>query len=327
MTTRRELLKTAAGASITAGALGFPHVLRAQAPEVLVGETHPLTGGLAREGNLGKQGIELAVNEINAAGGIKSMGGARIKLMVLDNESKPPVAISTMERFKDAGAVAVLGPYASGLAFVTTQEAEKYRIPHVLDVAVADGITERGFKYTFRVGPNAGMGARTTVEYLGGLTREMRLGLKRVVLIHEDGLFGKSTADTLEKLLPGIGMQVVERIPHSAAAPSLNNEVLKIKAAKADLVIPSTYYPAHSLIIRTMAEQRVDVGAILSVYGGAGSQYRFIKDVGKLADYMLDGNHWYNPKHPRIKGIIAAFEQAYSQPFAYEWMLAYQSAW
>ena len=327
MTTRREFLKTAAGAGVGAGALGFPRVLRAQAPEVLVGETHPLTGGLAREGNLGKQGIELAVNEINAAGGIKSMGGARIKLMVLDNESKPPVAISTMERFKDAGAVAVLGPYASGLAFVTTQEAEKYRIPHVLDVAVADGITERGFKYTFRLGPNAGMGARTTVEYLGGLTREMRLGLKRVVLIHEDGLFGKSTADTLEKLLPGIGMQVIERIPHSAAAPSLNNEVLKIKAAKADIVIPSTYYPAHSLIIRTMAEQRVDVGAILSVYGGAGSQYRFIKDVGKLADYMLDGNHWYNPKHPRIKGIIAAFEQAYHQPFAYEWMLAYQSAW
>ena len=69
------------------------------------------------------------------------------------------------------------------------------------------------------------------------------------------------------------------------------------------------------------------VGAILSVYGGAGSQYRFIKDVGKLADYMLDGNHWYNPKHPRIKGIITAFEQAYSQPFAYEWMLAYQSGW
>ncbi len=326
MTTRRQFLKTAVGAT-AAGTLGFPAVLRAQSREILVGETHPLTGGLAREGNLGKQGIELAVNEINAAGGIRSLGGARIKLMVLDNESKPPVAISTIERFKDAGAVAVLGPYASGLAFVTTQEAEKYRIPHVLDVAVADGITERGFKYTFRFGPNAGMGARWTVDYLGGLTKEMKLGLKRVVLIHEDGLFGKSTADTLEKLLPTIGMEVVERIPHNAAAPSLNNEVLKIKAARADIVIPSTYYPAHSLIVRTMAEQRVDVGAILSVYGGAGSQYRFIKDVGKLADYMLDGNHWYNPKHPRIAGIISAFDKAYAQPFAYEWMLAYQSVY
>jgi branched-chain amino acid transport system substrate-binding protein len=320
MTTRRQFLTLSAAAATS---VAFPAVLRAQAKEILIGETHPLTGGLAREGNLGKQGIELAVNEINAAGGIKSMGGARIKLMVLDNESKPPVAISTMERFKDAGAVAVLGPYASGIAFVTTQEAEKYKIPHVLDVAVADGVTERGFKYTFRFGPNASMGARHTVEQLGGL----KTGLKRVVLIHEDGLFGKTTADTLEKLLPGIGMEVADRIPHSAAAPSLNNEVLKIKAAKADLVIPSTYYPAHSLIIRTMAEQRVDVGAVVSVYGGAGSQYRFIKDVGKIADYMLDGNHWYNPKHPRMASTIAAFEKAYSQPFAYEWMLAYQSVY
>lgn len=321
MTTRREFLKISAGAAATSAA--FPAVLRAQPKEILIGETHPLTGGLAREGTLSKQGIELAVNEINAGGGIKSMGGARIKLMVLDNESKPPVAISTMERFKDAGAVAVLGPYASGIAFVTTQEAEKYKIPHVIDVAVADGVTERGFKYTFRFGPNASMGARHSVEQLGGL----KTPLKRVVLIHEDGLFGKTTADTLEKLLPGIGMEVADRIPHSAAAPSLNNEVLKIKAAKADLVIPSTYYPAHSLIMRTMAEQRVDVGAVCSVYGGAGSQYRFIKDVGKVADYMLDGNHWYNPKHPRMASIITAFEKAYSQPFAYEWMLGYQSAY
>ena len=324
MTTRRQFLTIATMATT---ALGGPRLLRAQPKEILVGETHPLTGGFAREGNFGKQGIELAVNEINAAGGIKSMGGARLKLMVLDNESKPPVAISTMERLKDAGVVAVLGPYASGLAFVTTQEAEKYRIPHLLDVAIADQITERGFTYTFRFSPTAGMGARQTVEYLGGLTRDMKLPFKRVVIIHEDGLFGKSTADTLQRLLPTIGMEVVERIPHNAGAPSLSNEVLKIKAAKADVVIPSTYYPAHSLIIRTMAEQRVDTGAIVSVYGGAGSQYRFIKDVGKLADHMLDGNHWYNPKHPRIKSVIAAFDKAYQQPFAYEWMLAYQSAW
>lgn len=325
MTTRRDFLGTAAiGALLTAGA---PGALRAQPGEILIGETHPLTGGLAREGNLGKQGIELAVNEINAAGGVKSLGGARLKVMALDNESKPPVAISTMERLKDAGVIAVLGPYASGLGFVTTQEAEKYRIPHVIDVAIADQITERGFKYTFRFGPTASLGAKQTVDYLGVLTRDMKLSLKRVVLIHEDGLFGKATADTLQKLLPSIGMEVVERIPHNAAAPSLANEVLKIRAAKADLVIPSTYYPAHSLIVRTMAEQRVDVGAIVSVYGGAGSQYRFIKDVGKVADYMMDANHWYHPKHPRVASTIAAFDKAYQQPFAYEWLLAYQSVY
>ncbi len=322
MTTRRRFLST----TVLAGAaLAGPAVLRAQPREILIGETHPLTGPLAREGSLGKRGIELAVNEINAGGGIAALGGARLKLLVLDNESKPPVAISTMEKLKDAGVTAVLGPYASGLAFVTTQEAEKYRIPHLLDVAIADQITERGFRYTFRFGPTAGMGARQTVEYLGRLKQELNLGLRRAVLIHEDGLFGRATADTLQALLPSVGLEVVERIPHNAQAPSLANEVLRIKAARADVVIPSTYYPAHSLIVRTMAEQRVDVGAIVSVYGGAGSQYRFIKDVGKLADYMLDGNHWYDPRHPRVGPTIAVFERAYQHPFAYEWLLAYQS--
>src|SRR3989304_3726900 len=110
MITRREFVK---GAAALTGGLGFPAVLRAQPKEILVGETHPLTGGLAREGTLGKNGIELAVNELNAAGGIKALGGAKLKLMVLDNESKPPVAISTMERFRDAGAVAVPRAHAS----------------------------------------------------------------------------------------------------------------------------------------------------------------------------------------------------------------------
>ncbi len=324
MTTRREFLK---GAVATAGALGVPAVLRAQPKEILIGETHPLTGGLAREGNLGKMGVQHAVDEINAAGGIKSLRGAKLRVMVLDNESKPPVAISTVEQLKDAGVTAIIGAYASGITFVTTQEAEKYRIPHVVDVAIADAVTERGFKYTFRAAPSAGMGAQNMVGYLSAMTKELGLSLKRLVLIHEDGLFGKTTADTLEKLLPAAGFEVVERIPHSAATQSLANEVLRIKAAKPDIVIPSTYYGPHALLVRTMAEQKVDVAAILSVYGGAGSQYRFLKDAGKLAEYLADDNHWYNPKHPRMTSIITSFERKFQQPFAYEWMLAYQAVY
>ena len=323
--TRREVLKAGAGAAAAAG-VGFPAVVgRAQAREIPIGETHPLTGGLAREGNLGKMGIELAVDEINQAGGIKSLGGARLKLLVLDNESKPPVAISTMEKLKDAGVAAVLGPYASGLAFVTAQEAEKYRIPHVLDVAIADAITERGFKYTFRLAPNASMGAKYTVESLQAMVKAAGVSAKRVVLMHEDGIFGKTTADTLQKLLPAAGFEVVERIPHPASTASLTSDVLRLKSARADILIPSTYYGPHSMLLRTVAEQRVDLQAILSVYGGAGSQYRFIADVGKLGEYMMDGNHWYNPKHPKVKGLIEAFQRRTNQPFAYEWMLAYVS--
>jgi branched-chain amino acid transport system substrate-binding protein len=220
---------------------------------------------------------------------------------------------------------AVLGPYASGLAFVTTQEAEKYKIPHVLDVAIADQITDRGFTYTFRLAPNASMGARHTVDSLQAMVKAAGVAAKRVVLMHEDGIFGKTTADTLQKLLPPAGFEVVERIPHATNATSLTSDVLRLKSARADILLPSTYYGPHGMLLRTVAEQRVDLQAIASVYGGAGSQYRFIADVGKLSEYMMDGNHWYNPKHPRIRGVIEAFQKRFNQPFAYEWLLAYVS--
>lgn len=322
-TTRRQFLRAiGAGAAVAAG---FPDFARARGPGILIGETHPLTGTLAREGRLARQGIALAVAEINAAGGVRSMRGAPLTVMVLDNESKPPVAIATMEAFQDAGCAAVLGPYASALALVTTQEAEKFRIPHVLDAAVADGITGRGFRYTFRLGPTLSSGARDTLADFGALVKSMRLGLARVAIIYEDSPRGRTTAETLRKVVPAAGLEIVEGIAYDAGATSVTNEVLKVKAARAEVIMPVGDYAAHSRILRTLARQRVDAGAVLSVFGGAGSRYRLVDDLGALAEYVLDGNRWYDPRRHRAARVIAAFAKAYGEPFAYEWLLAYQS--
>ncbi len=150
---RRSFLG-AAGA-FGAGALGFPTVLRAQGREVKVGHIHPLSGFLAFDGGLVTNGLTLAVEEINAGGGIKSMGGARIVLTGGDTQGKVEVGMAEAERLIRDGAVAVLGPYQSPVAYAVSQICEKERTPFVITVAVADNITERGFEYTFRVQPNA----------------------------------------------------------------------------------------------------------------------------------------------------------------------------
>ena len=74
-----------------AAALGFPTVLRAQAREIKVGHVHPLSGPLAFDGGLVVNGMTLAVEEINAAGGIKSQGGAKLTLSGGDSQGKPEV--------------------------------------------------------------------------------------------------------------------------------------------------------------------------------------------------------------------------------------------
>ena len=100
--TRRDFMKNAAKATATAalvGTVGFPSVLRgAQPPEVVIGHIHPLSGFLGYLGNQLKNGCELAVQEINAAGGIKSLDGAKIKLLTADSEGKPDLSIPAVEK-------------------------------------------------------------------------------------------------------------------------------------------------------------------------------------------------------------------------------------
>jgi branched-chain amino acid transport system substrate-binding protein len=111
---RRTFLKTA-GAAATA-TLGFPAVLRAQSPTVKLGAIHPVTGPLAEIGQACRLGAQMAADAVNTAGGVKSMGGARIELVLGDTQTKPDVAVAETQRVISAGAVAITGPFHSGHA-------------------------------------------------------------------------------------------------------------------------------------------------------------------------------------------------------------------
>ena len=152
---------------------GFPNVLRgAQPAEVIIGHIHPLSGFLGYLGNQLKNGCELAVEEINAAGGIKSLDGAKIKLLTADSEGKPDLSIPAVEKLDREGVVAVTGCLQSSVTIVATQVAEKQRVPFVVSVAVADNVTERGFKYTFRIQPNAAQMGAQTVQYISEIAKQ-----------------------------------------------------------------------------------------------------------------------------------------------------------
>src|SRR6266849_9761701 len=119
---RRTFLSTAGAA---AAVVGFPAVLRAQAREVKVGYLLPVTGPLAYEAALALNGLTLAVDEINASGGIKSLGGAKITMMPGDTQNKVELGNSEASRLIDQGAVALIGPFSSLVAFSVRQVTEK----------------------------------------------------------------------------------------------------------------------------------------------------------------------------------------------------------
>ena len=148
---RRVFLKTA-GAVAAIGAL--PTVGRAQAKEVKLGYILPVTGPLAFEAQLSLNGLQLAVDEINAAGGVKSLGGAKLTLLPGDTQQKVELGNSEAARLIDQGVTVLIGPFSSLVAFSVRQVTEKNKTPFMLLAAVADNLTEGGLRYVFRVQPN-----------------------------------------------------------------------------------------------------------------------------------------------------------------------------
>ncbi len=325
-TPRRTFLKQSAALGAAATVAGFPAIAQSQSGPVKIGIVHPVTGFLAYSGNLCRVGAKLAVDEINAAGGIKSLGGAKIDASYADAQSKPEVGVAEVEKFNSAGVSAIVGAYASAICLATTQAAAKYNIPHVVDVGVADQIVERGLKNTFRFAPGYKVVARTAINNLHIMNTLARKPAKTVMIIHEESLFGTGTANLLAAELPGMGYEVKEVVKHANPTRDFNNIVLRMKALNPDIVIPANYFNEYALLVRTMKQQNVQPKAIYSVLGGAASSFKFVKEFPDAADGVIDCNHWYNPKDKRALALKKKVE-AMGEFYTYEVFLNYQAVY
>lgn len=318
---RRFITQVAAGAA-GASALGAPLIAGAQAKAIKIGVLHPVTGALAYSGQQCREGALMAIEDVNKAGGIKSMGGSKLEALLGDAQSTPQAGTAEIEKMNEAGVSAVVGAFASAICLATTQAAAKYNLPHVVDVGVADQIVERGLKNTFRFGPGYRKCAEVAVANLHVLNTAAGKPAKSIMIIHEESLFGTGTANLLARELPGYGYEVKEVIKHANPTRDFNNIVLRIKAVNPDIVIPANYYNEYALLLRTMQQQKVTPKAIYSVLGGAASSYKFVKEFPEAANGIIDCNHWFNPKDKRSAELKKRVE-AKGLFFSYEIFMAY----
>src|SRR5215813_10493159 len=316
---RRRFLHTTA---LGAAAMSAPAVLRAQGAPVKVGILHPVSGALSYSGQQGRIGAQLAIEEINAAGGIKSLDGARIEPMLGDAQSTPEGGNAEVEKMNAAGVAAIVGGYASGICLAASQTAARYDLPYVVDVGVVDSIVTRGLKNTFRFGPGFGVIAKTALDNLVVINDQAGKPAKTVMIVHEDSAFGAGLAKLLNAQLPERGFQVLDTIPHPTPTRDFNNVALKIKANNPDLVIPANYYNEYVLLARTMQQQRIRPKGIYSVLGGAASSYKFVKEFPDAAQYIMDCNHWFDPKNPKALALKQKVE-AKNEFYTYEVYMNY----
>jgi branched-chain amino acid transport system substrate-binding protein len=320
---RRTFMSAAGAAAFAAGAVGFPAILRAQAPTVKIGVLHPVTGPLSWSGTQSRLGAQMAIEAINDGGGIRSLGGAKIEPLFADAQSKPDVGVAQVQKLNEAGVTAIVGPYASSIALATTQEASKFGIPCVVDVAVVDQLVERDLTNVFRFGPGLTKIVDSGLANLVAINNAAGKPTKTVMLVHEESAYGSGMASVLNAKLPAAGFEVLETIKHANPTRDFNNIVLKIKALKPDLLIPSNYYDEFVLLARTMQQQKVRPKAVYAILGGGASNFRFIKEFPEAAEYMMDCNHFYNPRNPAALDLKKQVDSK-GNFFTYEIFLNYE---
>ena len=319
MTSRRQFIGQSA---IAASSLAFPLLGRAQQKALKIGVIHPVTGALAYSGQQCREGVVMAIEDLNQSGGIKSLGGLKLEALLGDAQSTPQGGTAEVEKMNEAGVSAIVGAYASAICLATTQAAAKYNLPHVVDVGVADQIVERGLKNTFRFGPGYKKCAEVSVSNLQLLNASAGQPAKTVMIIHEESLFGTGTANLLATELPRHGFEVKEIIKHANPTRDFNNILLRMKQVNPDIVIPANYYNEYVLLLRTMQQQKFTPKAVYSVLGGAASSYKFVKEYPEAANGIIDCNHWFNPHDKRAQALKNSVD-AKGLFFSYELFMSY----
>lgn len=293
-------------------AAGLMPATPAQAQEEIpVGILLPLSGSVAPIGINNRRGHELAIEEINAAGGIKSLGGAKLKMIDGDTQGNPNVGMSEVEKLARQDVVAILGAYQSGVTFPTTQVAERLGVPYIDPVAIADKITEgRGFEHIFKIAPKASWYARDQIRFLVDVSEAAGDPAESVVLLHEDTLFGTSTAEGQVAAAKEFGIEVLADISYPKDTPEMTSTIARIKELNPDALLLVSYINDAVLITNTMKELGVNIPIIGTSAGHIDPAY--ISNLGEDADLTFTVGEWNTDlDKPGVEEIAARFKEKF----------------
>jgi branched-chain amino acid transport system substrate-binding protein len=275
----------------------------AQDKTVKIGAIYPLSGNAASAGVHGKAAIETAIDIINNAhpelgnlplaknAGLAGLGGAKVEVVFADNQGSPAVGQNQALRLiTEEKVVALSGAYQSGITLTTSAISEKYGIPYVNGESVAANLTERGFKWFFRVTPVASDFAKIYLDFL----KDMKAGgvkTDNVAIVHENTEYGTSVAGVITSVFKDNGLAIAQDIAYSANTTDVQSQVLQLKEKKPDVVIMVSYTSDAILYAKTM--QSLDYKPPMMIADNSGfSDPSFIKAVGKIAQGVFNRSSW-----------------------------------
>ncbi|HWQ73868.1 MAG TPA: ABC transporter substrate-binding protein [Syntrophomonas sp.] len=278
--------------------------------KIHVGVVEPISGAQAALGQAEYDGIKMAIDMINEKGGV--MGKYKITYDFADSQSDPATGASEAERLiTSKGVPVIMGSYSSAIAAAISEVAERNKVVLWEMSGSADDLLQKGYQWTFRNEANASAWGAESVEFIMGNDAKIQEKLGKpakdlvVAIIHEDGPYGTAVAKGNEATAKKYGMNIAMNEAYSAKAVDLSSIIMKIKAAKPDVLLLTSYVNDAIMFNRQAKELGFKV-PIMITHSGGHSVQAFVDGVGADANYMLTVDPV--PVNPNTAG----FSQEYS---------------
>jgi branched-chain amino acid transport system substrate-binding protein len=275
--------------------LGLTAFAQAQQKVIKIGAVYPLTGNIASTGLDNKRGVDLAVDIINGkydldlpmarTVGLPNLGGAKIEIVYADTKGDPKNGMSETERLiTTEKVVAMIGAYQSSVTKTASQITERLKIPYVCSDSSSPTLTERGFKYFFRVSPHDDIFARDQFQFLKDLEKKTGQKVNTIALLYENTEFGANVGKAEKRYAAEFGYKVVADVTYAANATDVTSEVGIVMNSKPDVLMHASYITDAILFTKTFKERGFQPKGFLTMAG-------YI-EPGYLPSVKADGNYF-----------------------------------
>jgi branched-chain amino acid transport system substrate-binding protein len=272
----------------------FSGSVPAQQKVIKIGAVYPLTGNIASTGLDCRRGVDLAVDIINGkydldlplakSEGLPNLGGAKLEIVYADTKGDPKNGMSEAERLiAQEKVVAMIGAYQSSVTKTASQATERLKVPYVCSDSSSPTLTERGYKYFFRVSPHDAIFAHDQLVFLKDLEKSKGKKVQTVALLYENTEFGSNAGKYLKKYAQEFGYKVVADVSYSANATDVTSEVGTLVKSKPDVLMHASYITDAILFTKTFKEMGFAPKGILTMAG-------YI-EPGYLPAVKADGNY------------------------------------
>lgn len=286
---------------------------------IKIGSVHPLTGSMAYEGQAMINAQMIAIDKINAEGGIN---GRMLELVVRDSLGTSSGAANAALKLTNSGVVALTGTYTSSSAQVVSRTAEKTSIPLVITVASSDNLLSNGYRYTFRIQPSVSVFSENFLEYMDYFVTD---DMKTVAFIYEDSNYGTGIAEYIADHIDETGLQIVGMLAYSASTSTLSSEVTRLAALDPDLLVPIGYYSDQNLLMKEILERGIQFNKIVGCANGAFSDAKFLQTYGTEVDGTYDINYRYNPNSEEAQFMLDTYREVYGEEIPVHAIYGYES--